>query len=76
VTHLNTAAWERLCELATRGPEPGQFAEAEAFIAEAEALTNAARALINPCAVSPAKARILRYPITPRATCSPGREMR
>jgi hypothetical protein len=42
VTHPDTAAWERLCELATNGPHPGQFAEAEAFIAEAERLTNAA----------------------------------
>ena len=39
--------WERLTELADRGPRPGQFAKAEASIAAAERMT-AAKALIHP----------------------------
>jgi hypothetical protein len=64
-----TAAWwNRLEQLATVGPDPDDYEAAERFIAEAERMTNAARALIDPGAVSPAKARLMRYPITPKTT--------
>jgi hypothetical protein len=59
----NTADWERLCDLAANGPQPGEFEAAAAFIAECERLTDAARELIapSPHATSPAKARMTRW---------------
>lgn len=65
MTYLDTAWWHRLEQLATVGPEPGEYAEADKFLADAEAMVNAARELIKPRAVSPAKARLQRFPVTP-----------
>jgi hypothetical protein len=68
VTRPDTAWGERLERLATTGPQPGEREAAAAFISECERLTAAARGLIHPTgAVSPAKARLMRYPITPKS---------
>jgi hypothetical protein len=56
--------WERLGELATNGPKPGEYAEAEPFIAEAERLIGAARELLRPRAVTPSHARLLVNPVS------------
>lgn len=40
--------WKHLCELAANGPKPGEYEDAERFIAQAEQMTAAARALITP----------------------------
>lgn len=58
--HQQSGAWHRLEKLANGGPQV--HAQAEAVIAEAERLTAAAKALLHPGAVSPAKARMMRYP--------------
>jgi hypothetical protein len=52
----------RLTELATNGPRDDELQDAERFIAEAERLTNLAKGLLRPGAVSPAKARLMVYP--------------
>lgn len=58
-----TAWWDRLTELAANGPKPGEEAEAEEFIAAAEKMTAAAKALMQPRALTPAKAaQLMRYP--------------
>ncbi|GLP75670.1 hypothetical protein TUM20983_27800 [Mycobacterium antarcticum] len=63
--------WKHLCELAANGPKPGEYEDAERFIAQAEQMTAAARALITPTprTTTPAKWRppIMRYPATPSA---------
>lgn len=64
MTPFTAADWQRLTVLAANGPKDGEYAEAEAFIAAAERLTNAAREIIRPRAVSPSRARLLRYPVT------------
>jgi hypothetical protein len=63
VTYPNTAWWDQLCDLADNGPREGEYAEAERFIAEAERMVNAARELLRPKAVTPSRARLMRYPI-------------
>lgn len=60
--HTDATWWDRLSELATNGPADNELAEAEAFIAEAERMTNSARELLRPRAVSPCRAKLMRYP--------------
>jgi hypothetical protein len=59
----DTASWlDRFTELV----DSGDYAEAERQLAAAEAVTNVARELIRPRAVSPCRARLMRYPAKPR----------
>jgi hypothetical protein len=68
MTNPDTAAWwQRLEQLATVGPDADEFEEAERFIAAAERMTNAAREYLRPKAVSPCRARLMRYPVTAKA---------
>lgn len=69
--HPNTAWWQELERLATVGPQADEYEAAEAFIAEAEKMTNAARELLRPRAVTPSRARLMRYPITPKGEAKP-----
>ena len=68
MTQPDTASWwKRLSDLAANGPAPGDNAEVEEFITDVERLTNAARELLRPRAVSPCRARLMRYPVTPKS---------
>jgi hypothetical protein len=61
VETLDPTTWDRICTLAEHGPQPGQsYAELEELLTKAEEVTNRARALVQPRAVSPSKARIFR----------------
>lgn len=62
MTTPDSAWWDRLTDLATNGPRDDELEEAERFLAEAERLTAIAKQWLRPRAVSPAQARIMRYP--------------
>jgi hypothetical protein len=53
--------WEKLLRLAAEGPCPDERG-AEAFIAQAEKLVQAARENLRPRCTTPAKAELMRYP--------------
>ena len=68
MTYTDSPWWQRLEHLATVGPEPDDLEEAKRFIEEADAMTAAAKALLHPGALTPAKrqAQLMKYPVTPK----------
>jgi ABC-type Fe2+-enterobactin transport system substrate-binding protein len=61
-TYRDTEWWQRLERLAAVGPAPGEEAEAEEFIAAAEKMMNAAKALIQLLTRAVARTRSVAVP--------------